>query len=68
MKGFVDDIEELTEENSKFRQVLYTAKKMQLVVMALRSPSCAEPTNANALGIFHVIRLSSSSSRGIHPE
>ena len=35
MKGFVDDIEELTEENSKFRQVLYTAKKMQLVVMAL---------------------------------
>jgi mannose-6-phosphate isomerase-like protein (cupin superfamily) len=36
MKGFVDNIEELTEENSNFRTVLYTAKKMQLVVMALR--------------------------------
>lgn len=36
MKGFVDDIEDLTEENSNFRSVLYTAKKMQLVVMALK--------------------------------
>jgi mannose-6-phosphate isomerase-like protein (cupin superfamily) len=36
MKGFVDDIEEVTEENSNFRRVLYTAKKMQLVVMALK--------------------------------
>jgi mannose-6-phosphate isomerase-like protein (cupin superfamily) len=36
MKGFVEDIEELTEENSNFRRVLHTAKKMQLVVMALR--------------------------------
>lgn len=35
MKGFVDDIEELTENNSDFRRVLYTAKKMQLVVMTL---------------------------------
>lgn len=36
MKGFVDDIEELTEDNSNFRRVLYTAKKMQLVVMTLK--------------------------------
>nr|WP_295470212.1 cupin domain-containing protein [Mesorhizobium sp.] len=36
MKGFVDDIEDLTEENSYFRKVLYTARKMQLVVMALK--------------------------------
>lgn len=36
MKGFVDDIEELTEENSDFRRVLYTAKKLQLVLMALQ--------------------------------
>ena len=36
MKGFVDDIEELTEDNSNFRRVLYTVKKMQLVVMALK--------------------------------
>jgi len=36
MKGFADDIEELTEKNSDFRRVLYTAKKMQLVLMALK--------------------------------
>jgi mannose-6-phosphate isomerase-like protein (cupin superfamily) len=36
MKGFVADIEELTEENSNFRHVLYTAKNLQLVLMALQ--------------------------------
>ena len=36
MKGFVEDIEELTEENGDFRRVLYTGKKLQLVLMAIR--------------------------------
>lgn len=36
MKGFVDDIEEATEGNEDFRRVVYTAKNMQLVLMALR--------------------------------
>lgn len=36
MKGFVDDIEALTEENNDFRRVLYTGKKLQLVLMALQ--------------------------------
>jgi mannose-6-phosphate isomerase-like protein (cupin superfamily) len=35
MKGFVDDIEELTEENEDFRRVLYTGKNLQLVLMAI---------------------------------
>jgi len=35
MKGFVDDLEDRTEENSDFRHVLYTGKNMQLVLMAL---------------------------------
>lgn len=35
MKGFVDDIEALTGENTDFRRVLYTARNMQLVLMAL---------------------------------
>ncbi len=35
MQGFVDDIEKLTESNADFRRVLYTGKKMQLVLMAL---------------------------------
>lgn len=36
MKGFVDNIETLTEENENFRRVLYTGKNMQLVLMALQ--------------------------------
>jgi len=36
MKGFVADIEKVTLENENFRQVLYTAKNCQLVLMSLR--------------------------------
>jgi mannose-6-phosphate isomerase-like protein (cupin superfamily) len=36
MKGFVDNIEKLSEENNNFRTVLYTAKNSQLVVMSLK--------------------------------
>lgn len=35
MKGFVGDIEELTERNQDFRHVLYTAGQLQLVLMSL---------------------------------
>jgi mannose-6-phosphate isomerase-like protein (cupin superfamily) len=36
MKGYVVNIEEKTENNSYFRQVLFTTDKSQLVVMALK--------------------------------
>ena len=36
MKGYVDNIEELTQGNENFRKVLYTAKFSQLVVMNLK--------------------------------
>lgn len=36
MKGYVENIEKLTSENESFRQVLYTAKNSQLVVMSLK--------------------------------
>lgn len=36
MRGFVDDIEELTAENTDYRRVLYTARNLQLVLMALQ--------------------------------
>jgi mannose-6-phosphate isomerase-like protein (cupin superfamily) len=36
MKGFVDNIEELSVANSDFRRVLYTAKNCQLVIMSLK--------------------------------
>lgn len=39
MKGFVANIEKLTEENTLFRRVLYTGHNLQLVLMAL-PPKC----------------------------
>ena len=36
MKGYVQDIEGIAVKNEEFRQVLYTAKNCQLVVMALK--------------------------------
>lgn len=36
MKGFVGEIENMAVRNSHFRQVLYTARHCQLVVMALK--------------------------------
>jgi len=36
MKGFVDNIEALTEDNDDFRRVLYTGHHLQLVLMALK--------------------------------
>lgn len=36
MKGFVDNIERLTEQNDDFRRVLYTGHNLQLVLMAIQ--------------------------------
>jgi mannose-6-phosphate isomerase-like protein (cupin superfamily) len=36
MKGFVDDIEHMTKENTDFRRVVYTGKNLQLVLMTLQ--------------------------------
>lgn len=36
MKGFVDDIEQLTKANDDFRRVLYTGRNLQLVLMSLK--------------------------------
>lgn len=36
MKGYVDDIEKVTEDNGDYRRVLYTGKHLQLVLMALQ--------------------------------
>lgn len=35
MKGFTANIEKLTEDNMDFRRVLYTGKKLQLVLMSI---------------------------------
>ncbi len=36
MKGFIGNIERLTEENAHFREVLYTGHNLQLVLMAIK--------------------------------
>jgi len=36
MRGFVDDIEAMTEHNRDFRRVLYTGRQLQLVLMSLQ--------------------------------
>lgn len=36
MKGYVTNIEQATKDNDNFRQVLYTAKHCQLVLMSLK--------------------------------
>src|SRR5665213_2309363 len=36
MKGFVNDIGEMTEHNKDFRRAIYTGKHLQLVLMALK--------------------------------
>jgi mannose-6-phosphate isomerase-like protein (cupin superfamily) len=36
MKGYVQNIEDIAVKNEDFRQVLYTARNCQLVVMALK--------------------------------
>lgn len=35
MKGFIADIEDLTEDNHNFRKVLYTGNNLQLVLMTI---------------------------------
>jgi len=35
-KGYKDNIEKITVENSNFRKVLYTGEQMQLVLMSLK--------------------------------
>lgn len=35
MDGFIDHIEDATQDNSHFRRVLYTGKHLQLVLMSL---------------------------------
>ena len=36
MKGYVDNIEDLTKGNDDFRRVLYTGRNLQLVLMAIQ--------------------------------
>lgn len=55
MKGYVADIEALTEHNSAFRHVLYTGQHLQLVLMALNpSESIGVETHATHDQFFRI--------------
>ncbi|MFN0217842.1 MAG: cupin domain-containing protein [Hyphomicrobium sp.] len=55
LKGFVADIEELTENNSDFRRVLYTGKNLQLVLMAIQpGDEIGEETHTDRDQFFRV--------------
>lgn len=55
MNGFVDDIEELTEDNTDFRRVLYTGQKLQLVLMTLQpGEEIGEESHAGTDQFFRV--------------
>ena len=55
MKGFVKNIESIAVKNEDFRQVLYTAKNCQLVVMALKPKEEIGPPNHRD-GVVHHTR------------
>lgn len=55
MNGFVDDIEDLADRNTDFRRVLYTAGRMQLVLMALQpGEDIGKETHADIDQFFRV--------------
>ncbi|MGZ3722092.1 MAG: cupin domain-containing protein [Bdellovibrionales bacterium] len=55
MKGFVGDIEKLTEGNSDFRRVLYTGRNLQLVLMTIQpADEIGEEVHADRDQFFRV--------------
>ena len=61
MKGFVKNIEGLAVKNEDFRQVLYTAKNCQLVVMALKPK---EEIGAEVHKLDQFFRVEEGTGRG----
>jgi len=62
MKGFVQDIEALAIKNEYFRQVLYTAKYCQLVLMALKP---AEEIGAEVHKLDQFFRVEEGSGEAV---
>ena len=55
LKGFVANIEQLTDDNSNFRRVLYTGKNIQLVLMTLKpGEEIGEEVHASTDQFFRV--------------
>jgi mannose-6-phosphate isomerase-like protein (cupin superfamily) len=54
-KGFVENIEKLTDDNLNFRRVLYTGRNLQLVLMALKpGEEIGEEVHADSDQFFRI--------------
>ena len=62
MKGFVDNIEKLTKENNNFRQVLYTGRYSQLVLMSLAP---GEEIGEEVHGLDQFLRIEEGKGKAI---
>jgi mannose-6-phosphate isomerase-like protein (cupin superfamily) len=62
MKGYIANIEKLSLENENFRQVLYTTKNIQLVVMSLKA---GEDIGEEIHQLDQFIRCESGSGKAI---
>ena len=62
MKGYVDNIDQLTNENSNFRKVLYTARYSQLVLMSLL-PN--EEIGEEVHGLDQFLRIESGTGKAV---
>ncbi|MGC9611026.1 MAG: cupin domain-containing protein [Minisyncoccia bacterium] len=62
MKGFVENIEKITEENENFRKVIYTARYSQLVVMSI--PPKGE-IGEEVHGLDQFLRIESGTGKAI---
>ena len=62
MKGFVQNIEDIAVKNEAFRQVLYTARSCQLVVMALNP---AEEIGAEVHQLDQFFRVEEGSGEAV---
>lgn len=62
MKGYVDNIEQLTKENVNFRRVLYTAHYSQLVLMSLLP---MEEIGEEVHGLDQFLRIESGTGKAV---
>ncbi|MGC8776079.1 MAG: cupin domain-containing protein [Minisyncoccia bacterium] len=62
MKGYVTNIEKATKENNDFRQVLYTGRYSQLVLMSLKP---GEEIGEEVHGLDQFLRIESGKGKAI---
>jgi mannose-6-phosphate isomerase-like protein (cupin superfamily) len=62
MKGYINNIEQLTKDNDNFRKVLYTARYSQLVLMSLLPK---EEIGEEVHGLDQFLRIESGTGKAV---